>query len=334
MIDDKLISLEKCSQIFLNTFFGSELPPTYNVNFFKFLENYYSSKLELLKLSEDVLLIYLIKKIKKKKFLITSGKFGNLGITLKKELSLIDIESLENKIKIFTKINKIDVFSISINPYSFRYAKKFDNRLFVNINHDYNICSLNEVFEKNKENTNIKLYSNYNLRKSLRDLRSYNYSYVIDKDPVNFERWYDNCYLKRMKEINGSPWNFNFFKKLLSNKNSQFMYVKSSNAISGGIFFLCNNYAAEIFSIASPKEFLKKGLNNFLVDSLYKFLKNKNINFVNWQRSSDENVRKFKIKWKAKTVSLKTLIFKKNELGKSEIVKKFTNLYVYPYEYL
>ena len=29
-----------------------------------------------------------------------------------------------------------------------------------------------------------------------------------------------------------------------------------------------------------------------------------------------------------------TQIFKKNELGKSEIVKKFTNLYVYPYEYL
>ena len=85
-------------------------------------------------------------------------------------------------------------------------------------------------------------------------------------------------------------WNYNILKKELENSNSYYVVLKLDNEIIGfaGITIILD--IAEINNIVIKKLHRKKGYSKFLINHLIDYCKNNNINQINLEVSSENNI--------------------------------------------
>lgn len=318
-------------------FFQSNQHPLSDKRNLKVICHFYN--LSLLKLSLikkdnlEVEGIFFYKTINKRIFIFSGGRFGYSGFnTADYE---IDINSYFPLIEKKFKELKVSSASLSI-MFSSNKSNKTGNS-WIEEKKIYQVASTFESVDDSGLSFRKALIRS-NLSRNLKKAKNKNLKIKISKNIRNLEIWYEQCHLKRVKELKGKKWSLELLKNLFLSGSGFLVYAQDeTKKILGGCFILDSNESIELFMLSTEKKFQNLGVNHLIIEKIYNLAYSKKRKYINWQASNPVNgpLAKFKEDWNAHYMPF--VIYNKNFdlfLSKPFIENNFDDIFVFPFSEL
>jgi hypothetical protein len=205
----------------------------------------------------------------------------------------------------FARNNKCIGVSLTTNPYS------NDNALL----RDYfepdagmetfiSVIDIEKYFDENGQVTFADYNYRTNLSRNIKKGYQSGFNFNIDSTFNDLENWYENIHKKRILELNGKPLPWSLFHNISTNAALNpytifFTVYKEDKLIGGDLCIFAPNGNLDNFMMSTDSDYLKDGLNFFLVDNIIKWCYKNNIRRYNWQSSNPPQggIFNFKKSW-------------------------------------
>ena len=296
--------------------------------------NHYNLKPIRIKLFNNDILdwdgLFFSKKISKKLYIFSGGRFGYAGfIPIKNSIPINKyLPSIENELK------KLNVSCCSLSISFLINNDNFFTKDWISSKITYLIAES----DKSSDGYALsfkKAQTRSNLSRSLKKARKNDFKCIESSDEKHIKSWYINCHVPRINELKGKIWELELLLSL-SNKGSGSLICvfNKSDDIVGGCFILKSKDILELFMMSSTRENQLKGVNYLITEYIYLLAYNEKIKYINWQASNppDSPLVKYKKDWNAGEFQF-TLFSKHwdDKLDKRFIEDNFRDCYLFPF---
>lgn len=177
-----------------------------------------------------------------------------------------------------------------------------------------------------------------NLSRNLKRAINAGFKCRISAEEKDLRKWHVYCHLVRIKELNGIQWEYDLLNGLIKNGSGKLAIAEDIDGnIVGGCVVLCSRDVLELFMMSTPREHLNRGVNYILVEFLYKYAFENEINYVNWQASNPPVGSLVDFKKSFNATEMCFPVFSKiwdTSVTREYLEKEFKDSYVFPFSKL